>query len=141
MARFVVRTFPLLMLAVVGLAVTASAQSMRVIKVSIPFEFNFGKQQFPAGEYTLVQSQPYFLLLRDSRGRTVGQLLTKGIDSSTPAAATELKFDFSEGQHRLIEVWREQDSSGERLYLTKSQNALATQKSVESDETAGGGRP
>ena len=80
-------------------------------------------------------------MLRDWHGRTVGQLLTKGIDSYTPAAATELKFDFSEGQYRLIEVWREQDSSGECLYVAKPQNALATQKSVESEKTAGGGRP
>jgi hypothetical protein len=129
------------MLVVVGLAMTAPAQSAPIIKVTIPFDFDFGKQTFPAGEYTLAQPMQHFLVLRDSRGQAIAQAFTGGIDSATPATATKLKFDYSEGRHTLTEVWQQADSSGERLYQAKSQAKFAKQRSTEAREAAGGSQP
>jgi hypothetical protein len=141
MARLLARGLILFILAVGGLAATASAQSMKMIKVDVPFEFNFGDHAFPAGTYTLVQARQHFLSLRDAQGRTIAQLFTQGIESNNPADSTRLKFDFSEGQHRLIEVWREQDSAGERLYQSKVQTIRAKRHPVEDSKTAQGGQP
>jgi hypothetical protein len=80
-------------------------------------------------------------VLRDSRGQAIAQAFTGGIDSATPVTATKLKFDYSEGQHRLTEVWQQQDSSGERLYQAKSRTNFAKQRSTEARETAEGSRP
>ena len=50
MKHLIARTLTSLTLAVVGLAVTAPAQSAETIQASIPFEFSFGDQTFPAGK-------------------------------------------------------------------------------------------
>ena len=53
MKYLIARTLTSLMLVVAGLT-AAQAQSTSVIKVNVPFEFNFGDRTFPAGEYSLV---------------------------------------------------------------------------------------
>jgi hypothetical protein len=141
MTRLFARTLTLFILAMLGLVATASAQSMSVIKVNVPFEFNFGDRTFPAGTYTLVQSRQHFLTLRDSQGRAISQLFTEGIESPRPADSTQLKFDASDGQHRLVEVWKEQNSSGERLRQAKVQTSQAKRRSLEDEKTAEGGQP
>ena len=139
MARFIVRTMTLLMLAVAGMAVTASAQSLRVTKVNVPFEFNFGKQTFPAGEYTIVQPQRHVLMLRNSQGRILAQVLTKGVDSNVPAAMTKVDFVVSEGKYSLAEVWRAQDVSGEHLYQSAPKPAEA--RATDAGKAAEVGQP
>lgn len=141
MARSFARNLAFFILAALGLAVTASAQSMSMIKVNVPFEFNFGDRAFLAGEYTLVQTRQHFLSLRNAQGRTLAQVFTEGIESSRPAESTQLRFDSSEGQHRLLEVWREQNSSGERLRPTKVQTSQAKRRSIDDSKTAEGGQP
>ena len=121
MRRQIISTLTLFILVAFGLAVSTSAQSTGTIKVNIPFEFAFGGHLFPAGEYVLVQPEQHTLQLRDANGRTTAQAFTQGIESSAAAPATTLKFNVSEGQHDLVEVWREQDSSGQRLYPVKTQ--------------------
>jgi hypothetical protein len=79
--------------------------------------------------------------LRDSQGRALSQVFTEGIESPRPADSTQLKFDSSEGQHRLVEVWKEQNSSGERLRQVKVQTSRAKRQSIEDGKTAEGGQP
>jgi hypothetical protein len=129
------------MLAVVGTTVTAAAQSLRVTKVNIPFEFNFGKQTFPAGEYTIVQPQPHLLMLRNSQGRILAQVLTKSVDSNVPATMTKVNFVVSEGRYSLAEVWREQDSAGEHLYQPKSLKNEVKPGTTGAGRAAGSGQP
>jgi hypothetical protein len=62
MTRLFARTLTLFILAMLGLVATASAQSMSVIKVNVPFEFNFGDSTFPAGTYTLSSRDSTFSL-------------------------------------------------------------------------------
>jgi hypothetical protein len=61
MKHLIARTLTSLMLAVVGLTVTAPAQSMaiKVIRVNIPFEFNFGDKTFPWA-ITLAETMQHF---------------------------------------------------------------------------------
>jgi hypothetical protein len=141
MKHLFARTLTFLMLVVMGLAVTAPAQSMteKRIKANIPFEFNFGDKTFPAGEYILAQPLQHLLVLRDSQGRGIAQELTVGIESPIQPAKTQLRFNSSGGQYTLREVWRGENSSGERLYPVKAKTA--TVRSIEARETAQGNRP
>src|SRR5262245_8147903 len=91
-------------LMVVGLAMTAAAQSSAVIKANIPFDFNFGGKSFPAGEYSIVQPLQHVLALRDSQKHVIAQTFTGGIESITPAETTKLKFYSRDGQYYLSEV-------------------------------------
>ena len=141
MKHMITRTLTSLMLVTIGIAMTAQAQSASVIKVNVPFEFTFGDQTFPAGDYSLTQPQQHLVVLRDSRGRTIAQTLTGGIESLTPATATELKFQSYGDQHILAEVWQQYQTSGERLDQVKNVTTLAKHRSIEARETAEGSRP
>jgi hypothetical protein len=141
MKHMIAHTLTSLMLVVMALTMAAHAQSTSTIVVSIPFEFNFGERTFSAGEYSLVQPIQHLIVLRDSRGHTIANALTGGIDSVTPAAETELKFDNSKGQHVLTEVWQKYAVSGARLYPAKNRTNFAKHRSTESRETAEGSQP
>jgi hypothetical protein len=141
MKHLITRTLTSLALAVVGLAMTVPAQAASTIKVNIPFEFDFGKQTFPAGQYTLVQPLQHYLVLRDARGFVIASTFTGGIDSVTPASAASLKFKVSGGRHTLTEVWQLAETAGEAIYPTKSQTNVARHRSPAARETAEGSQP
>jgi hypothetical protein len=136
MTRFITRSFALVMLVFVGLSLPSVAQSTRIIKVKIPFEFTFGGRVFPAGEYSLLQPEEHILRLRDANGKTAGQVFTQGVEANMAAASTVLRFQVAEGQHNLFEVWHEQDSSGERVYPAKAQ-ALTKPSMMADPDTTG----
>ena len=140
MTHPIARTLTSLMLVVVGLAMRVQAQSA-VIRVNIPFEFSFGDHTFPAGDYFLVQPRQHLVLLRDWQKRSIAQVLTVGICSLTPAAATKLKFDYFGGQHVLTEVWQEHDSSGERLNSTRDRRNFVNHRSTATREATEGRKP
>jgi hypothetical protein len=139
MKNLIARTLTLLMLAVLGVTM-ASAQTSSVIKVNVPFEFNFADRTFPAGEYTLTQPMQHLLVLRDARGRSIAQTFTGGIESLAPSDATKLKFINRDGQYVLAEVWENLDSSGQRLYPSKN-NANLARRSTEARAAAEGSQP
>jgi hypothetical protein len=141
MKHLIVRSLASLTLAIAGLAVAAPAQSTQAIKVNIPFEFNFGTQTFPAGDYSLVEPLQHFLVLRDARGRSIAQRFTAGIHSPAPAEETTLKFASRDGVYSLTEVWQQDDSSGQQLYQAKYRPSVAKQHSPDNRETAGAGQP
>ena len=142
MAGLIARNLKMLMLAVIALAVTAQAQSTRVIRVRIPFEFDLGQQSFPAGEYTVLQPGEHLLVLRNSEGRTVAQQFTQEVESNTPPDTPKLTFRLSYGRYRLSEVWQQEESSGERLAPPKLQVKVAQRQSIEDHRTGeGGGQP
>jgi len=120
MTHFVSQRLMLLILVVAGITMSASAQSDRMIKVNIPFEFTFAGKLFPAGQYTLVQPQQHVLVLQNAERKTAAQAFTQGVDAYAAAGSTLLKFDVREGQHSLLEVWHEQSPSGDRMFPTKS---------------------
>jgi len=141
MKQLIARTLASFMLAVMGLAVTASAQSARVVKVNVPFEFSFGTRVFPAGEYSLVEPLQHVLVLRDARGQTIAQTFTEGVESKSPADFTKLKFNVSGGQYTLAEVWKQYDSAGQRLFPAKDSTSLAKGHSTQTREAVGGSQP
>ena len=140
MKQIIARVFTSFMLIVLGFAVTAPAQTMHTIKVNIPFDFNFGRQTFPAGEYSLLQPTQSFLMLRDSNGRVVAQVLTSEMDSRVSVDKPTLRFLSKEGQYSLIQVLPV-DSSAKEIFLSKHRPTVAKQSTQETRETAQGYRP
>lgn len=141
MKRIIAHTFTGLMLAVLGMTMTATAETITVIKVNIPFEFTFGDHTFPAGDYSLTQPLQHVLTLRNRRGQVLGSALTDGVDSPTAGVATKLKFNTVAGQHVLSEVWQGHETSGERLAHLKARTQLVERASAESRKTTQVGQP
>ena len=140
MKHLIARTVAVLTLAVLGLAVAAPAQSAHEIKVAVPFEFNFGDRMYPAGEYSLTQPGQNIVMLRDSRGHAVGQVLTVGIESRLLTVDAKLKFTVANGMHILTEVWDGTDLSGQEI-TGAEKRAIFMHRSTESREAAEGSQP
>ncbi|MBI3477699.1 MAG: hypothetical protein HY010_18350 [Acidobacteria bacterium] len=140
MKHLVTRTLASLTLAVMGLAVAAPAQTTHNLKVNVPFEFQFGSQTFPAGQYTFTQPEQNVMVLRDARGRAVAQALTAGIESRATFNESKLKFATADGMHILSEVWDGSDT-GQQLTHVKEQVVMAKRRSTDSREAAEGSQP
>jgi cytochrome c biogenesis protein ResB len=141
MKHLFTRTLTALTLAVIGLAVAAPAQSAHTIKANVPFEFNFGDRMYPAGEYSLTQPEQNVIMLRDSRGHAVGQVLTVAIDSRLLTADAKLRFTNFNGMHILTEVWDGTDLSGQEVTGAAERAAFIRHRSTESREAAEGSQP
>ena len=134
MNRFIAQTVAGLMLALLGMTMTASAETVKVIKVNIPFQFTFGDRTFPAGVYSVTQPLQNVVSLRNERGETLGSVLADGIDSPSASAVSKLRFTMIAGQHILSEVWREEETTGQRLLGVKEHTGMAARESAESHE-------
>ena len=140
MKNLVTRTLASLTLAVMGLAVAAPAQATHNLKVNVPFEFQFGSQTFPAGQYSLIQPEQNVVVLRNAQGRAVAQALTTGIGSLSTFNESKLKFVIANGMHILTEVWDGGDT-GQQLTHIKEQVLMAKRRSTDSREAAEGSQP
>lgn len=132
-----------LLLLVVWAPGAAYAQQPAVIRVNIPFEFSVGDKTFPSGDYSLAQPLQHLLVLRDARGRTIASTFTEGVESSQPPAVSKLTFYSQGGQNVLAEVWREDDSNGNRLFPSRSyhRDYMAKRRSAEARQAAEGSQP
>jgi hypothetical protein len=121
MKNRVVRVFASLLLSVLMLGSAVYAQrNERVIKANIPFDFVVGREIFPAGQYSVVLIGPVLLELRDSRGRTLINVLTQSVQAPAAPGQPKLHFDHEGGQNVLTQVWQEGDEIGQQVLRSKS---------------------
>lgn len=131
-----------LSLAVLLLAGSAQAQlAAHVIKVKVPFEFNVGNQAFPAGEYSLVTTEPFLLLLRDSQAHALATLVTRSVHAPAGPVSSKLEFEVEGGYHRLIRVWQENSSIGQELDRSKPATAAAQRRPADADAALAASQP
>jgi hypothetical protein len=141
MKSLITRTLASLALTIVGLGVAAPAQTVHVVKVNIPFEFSFGDRMYPAGDYSLTQPLQNMVTLRDSNGRTIGQVLSVGIESLAYSASPKLRFANADGRYILTEVWDGQDNSGQQVSFGTNRTLVGQHHSIASREAAEGSQP
>jgi hypothetical protein len=141
MSRLFTRSFTFLVFLAVGSASTAKAQAVQQVRANIPFEFNLAGRAFPAGNYTFVEDFQHLVQLRDSRGRNLARVYTVGVESNHPANGNKLKFELIAGQHTLIELWLDQNSSGERFLSPIRHLSLAKFHGVDDQKASPGGQP
>jgi hypothetical protein len=142
MQQLMKRVFTSLLLVVVFGAAGAYAQSPAVMRFNIPFTFSVGDKTFPPGQYSIAQPMQQFLVLRDERGRTIASTLTQGIESLTVPAISKLRFKSVDGQNVLSEVWRQDDSLGQRLRpVDANRTYTGKRRSPDARQTAEGSQP
>ncbi len=131
----------LVFLGVLALGSAGHAQRTgQIIKANIPFEFTVASRIFPAGQYTLVRSEPSQLELRDSRGRVLVNVLTQSVERLSPSVQAKLRFENEEGRHVLTQVWQENESIGQQILQSKS-DTYAVRKRSGHVQTAEVGSP
>jgi len=132
------RTFAVFGFVIAALALSAQAQSTSSrMEAAIPFAFTFGRQTFPAGNYSLRQAGGVLALL-DQQGRTIGMALTQDVYSQGLGGAPTLKFHAVAGQHILTEVW-DRDGAGHQLYPVRQKHV--EQQTSSASEAASIGQP
>src|SRR5438270_10856681 len=103
---------------------TASAKSVDGMRAQIPFDFNVGGAQLPAGEYTLGSLTSDDSTIRISNGRNVASILTiskEGNPNSEPRS--RLVFHKYGDQYFLVAVWGV-DRTGRALPESKRERRL-----------------
>lgn len=136
MKHLIARTLTSLYLAVLLLAGVAHAQYTQVIKVKVPFEFTVGKQTFPAGQYSLVRTASYLLVLRDSQARVLATVVTRSAEAAAAPASAKLEFYTDGDRHVLAQVWQQDNSIGQELYRPKAGPVVAQRRRVHTEALA-----
>jgi hypothetical protein len=100
-------------LAIGSLASTqsASAQTTTIAKVTIPFDFQAGKQSLPAGTYLVDSESPNLILLKGP-GKASGFVLMHAASRSKAPDHGMLSFDRTGGQYYLRQIWTAGNSTG-----------------------------
>lgn len=133
--------FASLLLSVLALGPALYAQrNERIIKANIPFDFVVGREIFPAGQYSVVLVGPVLLELRDSRGRTLINVLTQSVQAHAAPGQPKLHFENEGGQNVLTQVWQEGDEIGQQVLRSKSAT-LAVRKGSGHVQTAEANNP
>jgi hypothetical protein len=123
------------------LLVTGMAQAQyapHYLKVSVPFEFNFGDKTFPSGDY-VVACTPIRAELRDAQGQVLASVVHHAVQSPSSRELPKLVFTTDGGSHVLRQVWVGDPHNGYELAPSKSAVALAKQHSHAPVSSSGGG--
>jgi hypothetical protein len=135
-------TLTTLSLAVLLFAGPAHAQfTPHVIKAKVPFEFNVGNQVFPAGEYSVISTTPNLLTLRDSQNHVLVTLLTRSVHAPAVPVSAKLAFEVEGGDHRLIQVWQDDNVIGQELDRPKSATAVAKRRPANAHAAVAASQP
>jgi hypothetical protein len=109
----------------------ASAQiGGEVLKFKIPFEFNVGKQTFPAGDYSLKPLLPNTMQLRNGTGQVVTNIAANTVESSETANSVKLVFNGYGEKYFLAQIWHAGDNRGLEVIKSLMEVELAKKHSA-----------
>jgi hypothetical protein len=99
-------------LAIGSLASTQSASAQTSIaKVTIPFDFQTGKQTLPAGTYR-VERESSNLILLQGPGKSSGFVIMSAASRTKAPDHGILSFDHAAGKYYLRQIWTAGNSTG-----------------------------
>ena len=133
-----VGSFLNLLLGVVLLG-TGLAQGQMVAKTSkftVPFEFQVGDKTLAAGDYTVVETEPNVMSLRDAHAHTVITQVTRSVQTAS-AVEAKLVFVRHEGHYQLARIWRAQEEYGDELLGSRPRVVIAKGNAASSATGAG----
>ena len=119
-------------------ASAASAQSV-LLRADVPFDFQVGKQTFPAGRYTIsdlgVAHRVLTIKNQTPQRRTGMVLVNWGVDSVRTGKGAHLLFNRYGDRYWLSQVWNGDESQGYMIPKSSRERELAK----EFAEKTGGG--
>ncbi len=121
MKRNLIGTLSLVVMSLLLNVNGAYAQS--VANGNVPFAFNVGSSQLPAGSYRItVEDASGLVMIRNST--TFATVLSLGQQESPGGKSRKLVFQRLEGRYFLTQIWGEQGSTGLRLRAPKTETKL-----------------
>lgn len=130
MKAIILRVTAMLALVVALTAVSAQAQTFsKVMRFTVPFEFNVGNEVLPAGDYTvLVESQTITLRKSDGKANAI-VLAQRTVTARHIDNKVKLTFRHYGDQAYLSQVWLS-DGRGKELRQRKDKDYLAQNSRV-----------
>lgn len=122
------RVFGFALLLVVLGAVSANAQSSKMLVSDIPFSFIVGDEVLPGGEYSIqaFNLNDRLLQLRDWKGHSLYIPISKS-SKATADAKDKLVFHQVNGQYFLVSIWTADDSLGRVLPASRREREILAQ--------------
>ena len=108
-----------------GLSVTAAAQTRNRIEATIRFDFMAGEKQMKAGKYSVKRISQNTLMLRSADGDSAILIAPVSLRQRRDGSPERLVFKRFGGQYLLVEVWTDRDGDGRGLDAVKSEQRLA----------------
>lgn len=123
------RTMVLGMSVVLAIGMAHAQIGGDVLKVKIPFNFNVGTQNFPAGEYSLKPLLPHTMLLQNQARQVLTSIGTNSVESREAQKSVKLVFNGYGGQYFLAQIWNAGDSIGQQLIKSPVELEVARKSS------------
>lgn len=128
--------FAILSLAALSVLFTGSgAYAQHIVEAKVPFDFNVGTTQLPAGTYTIkVDSITSSVAIQNNRSNA--KIFARGQREYPGEKNLKLMFRHVNERYFLAEIWGEQGSEGMRLRAPKPSTRVeeATQRWPSGDE-------
>jgi|HubBroStandDraft_6_1064221.scaffolds.fasta_scaffold234737_1 hypothetical protein len=109
-------------------AAQCGAQSVGVIQVNIPFEFQAGNRTLPAGEYRIERFSAEMggiQMIRQSDGKVATLVTTLPTESKDKTAPPRLVFDRYGNDYFLAEIWVD-GTHGQHLHKSNREKEIAS---------------
>ena len=122
-------------LAIGSLASTQSASAQTSIaKVTIPFDFQTGKQTLPAGTYRVERESPNLIKL-EGPGKAGGYVLMHDAIKTKAPAQGMLSFDRTGGKYYLRQIWTAGNPTGLECAKSRAEKAALVATNNEAAST------
>ena len=121
------------LIAASGVSTQAQSRNLQRLVVEIPFTFNAGNKQLPAGEYNVQIVNPAsdrsVLLIKSSDGKSSALLGTTDVIGLSTANA-KLIFRRYDSRYFLAQVWMASESNGMSAPDSKTEKSLRKQLGI-----------
>jgi hypothetical protein len=128
----------ILSLVVISLMVSAtSAYAQSCAKANVPFAFNVGPKQLPAGTYEVKVTSRGSDTIMIRNIRTGEGALSVARYEAPRSTAGKLVFNHVGGEYFLSQIWRESGSQGKSLPTSKRERELTKELQLAKDSQSG----
>jgi hypothetical protein len=101
------------------------AQAQNSVEVEVPFEFNTGKWQMPAGTYTIERNTSGYIVFQKNDRSASSILVTHGVSNPDRKGEGRLVFRRYGDRHFFAELWHPNYDTGRAVTPTPLETEMA----------------
>jgi len=113
-----------LALGAISSSASAFAQQPRTVKVTVPFAFEEGSKERPAGTYIIEMPSEHLMMIRDASYKSGRFDVTEPEIRSTAPQVSKVVFHRYGSHYFLHEVWLAGDTTGHACLKTRAEKQL-----------------
>ena len=113
----------------------AYAQSSKLMKVNVPFDFSIGNTSLPAGEYSVSSDDNAggVLSFQNPTAKKGTFVLSQACESGKAATHTELVFHRYGDSYFLSDVWLSGRTIGQHIHTSRRESEIARNNNIKDE--------